>query len=367
MKVTPVHEVEALHQLRSDWKDLAGPNPFRSWEWMTKWAEVYVRSGDLMVLTVHDTGGELVAVAPWYLDRSGGRRTIRWLGSGEVCSEYLSILCRPEAHDVSAPALAEFLKSGRAPAWDLMELGAVDEQDLVVPRLFGLLGRAGSFGLRSEGLRCWRLDLPSDWDELLALLSRSHRKQLRRLLRRIETGGRYQLTRVDSRTGLDRALPELVRLHEARRASLGGSGAFGSNRFLEFQSAVMPALLESGQLRLFTLQADGETIAVDYQLVGGTVAYAYQIGISTDHLREQPGNLITLLTIRAALEEGLTAVDFLRGDEPYKPHWRATPQRAFRYTIAGRPAAGLQLRARLAARTVERALRRLMPGSSMSA
>lgn len=36
--------------------------------------------------------------------------------------------------------------------------------------------------------------------------------------------------------------------------------------------------------------------------------------------------MITLATLRLAIEEGRTAFDFLRGDELYKAHWRAKPR-----------------------------------------
>ena len=40
-----------------------------------------------------------------------------------------------------------------------------------------------------------------------------------------------------------------------------------------------------------------------------------------------------ILCIRAAIEEGHTTFDFLRGDEPYKAHWRATPRATVDYRI----------------------------------
>ena len=40
-------------------------------------------------------------------------------------------------------------------------------------------------------------------------------------------------------------------------------------------------------------------------------------------MADEPGHLITAATVKRAIEQGGRAVDFLRGDEPYKPHFRA--------------------------------------------
>ena len=42
----------------------------------------------------------------------------------------------------------------------------------------------------------------------------------------------------------------------------------------------------------------------------------------------------TIRAIQRAIAEGHTKFDFLRGDEPYKPHWRATPRPTWRRQAA---------------------------------
>jgi CelD/BcsL family acetyltransferase involved in cellulose biosynthesis len=38
-----------------------------------------------------------------------------------------------------------------------------------------------------------------------------------------------------------------------------------------------------------------------------------------------PGQLAAIAAIKAAIHRGDATFDLLRGDEPYKAHWRATP------------------------------------------
>ena len=105
----------------------------------------------------------------------------------------------------------------------------------------------------------------------------------------------------------------------------------------------MPELLRNGQLRLHWLELDGVPVAAEYHLAGGGVVYAYQAGVNPDALAHSPGRLGHMITIRRAIEQGYRAFDFLRGDEPYKAHWRARPQRGLELRVVpGRVAARLR-------------------------
>jgi CelD/BcsL family acetyltransferase involved in cellulose biosynthesis len=77
------------------------------------------------------------------------------------------------------------------------------------------------------------------------------------------------------------------------------------------------------------LELDGTPAAAEYHLAGAATTYAYQGGVDPDRLDEEPGRLSTILCLRAAIDKGHRQLDFLRGDEPYKAHWRATPRRTF--------------------------------------
>ena len=98
------------------WDRLARGVPFRSWAWLSSWWRHYgPQSPDdpstrLMVLGVLDASGRLAGIAPWYLKRSAAKGwVLRWLGSGEVCSDYASILCMPEDADRVTEAIAAYL------------------------------------------------------------------------------------------------------------------------------------------------------------------------------------------------------------------------------------------------------------------
>lgn len=82
--------------------------------------------------------------------------------------------------------------------------------------------------------------------------------------------------------------------------------------------------------------------------------YAYQAGVDPEAMKLQPGKLLNLGTIRRAIEQGYRAIDFLRGDEPYKAHLRAAPRPSLQLRIVpNRPAARLRNNLFLAGRQVK--------------
>ena len=131
---------------------------------------------------------------------------------------------------------------------------------------------------------------------------------------------------VDDTRQLPDAFDTLVELHQKRRNLLGEPGSFASERFAGFHREVTERLLRAGQLRLQWLELDGLPAAAEYQLVGNGIVYAYQSGIEPELEELSPGRLVTMASIRQAIEQGHRAFDFLRGDEPYKQHWRAEPR-----------------------------------------
>jgi CelD/BcsL family acetyltransferase involved in cellulose biosynthesis len=125
----------------------------------------------------------------------------------------------------------------------------------------------------------------------------------------------------------------LVKLHQLRRQSLGQVGCFASGIFTGFLHDAAAAMLADGKLRLHWIEIDGVPAAVEFQLAGGGVTYAYQAGVNPVLLDEEPGRLINIATIRHAIEHGESGFDFLRGDEPYKAHFRAEPRETVTYRI----------------------------------
>ncbi len=338
MRVVCHQSLAELEPFREAWDRLAGDCAFRRWTWLSTWWRHY--GGDdartsrrLYVVTAFGDAGELVAVLPCHLTRQLIQgSTLRLLGDGEICSDHLGLLVDPSQASDAAQAIAEFLIA--SPVWDLADFHAIDDDDAATIGLMTALARCDCQLARYDGDRCWAVDLPGDWDQFLALQSKSHRKQLRQLERRVLDEGRASWRLVENPADFDQAWATLIDLHQRRRQSLGEPGCFASPTWAAFHRDVASRLLDEGRLRLSWLELDGAPVAAEYHLAGRRTTFAYQGGVDPTRLAEEPGRLSTIRAIQHAIGEGHDRFDLLRGDEPYKAHWRATPRLAWRWQAA---------------------------------
>jgi CelD/BcsL family acetyltransferase involved in cellulose biosynthesis len=345
MQVHCLHELSELAPYRDEWDRLAGDCTFRTWTWLSTWWRHYGGDGtsataaerrqnrQLWVLLAFDCHEDLVGVLPCYLVRSLTQGAVlRPLGDGEVCSDHLGLLVDDQYSDSVPKAVAAHL-AGDA-AWDLLDFPAIDETDAATAALFAALGEADCGVAQYADNPSWAIDLPANWEEFLALQSKSHRKQLRQAERRVLDSGRAAWHAVDDISDFDAAWEVLVDLHQRRRQSLGEPGCFASPAWAAFHREVAPLLLAAGRLRLSWLELDGQPAAAEYHLAGTRTTFAYQGGVDPTRLDEEPGRLSNIRTIQRAMAEGHARFDFLRGDEPYKAHWRAVARPTWRRQAA---------------------------------
>lgn len=367
-------DAAAWKRLAGRWDELARQVPFRSFAWLSTWWEHYGpgETGQewprLCILAVRNEAGAVIGFAPWFLSHSlSGGRVLSMLGTGEVFSDYLSILTGPEDEQRVADALADWLCGPGEKLWDIIELTGIDFEDRVTNRLVDALERRLLTVYRKMGLATWRLTLPGSWEEYLGRLSKSHRKHIRRLERSAAVDGEVTCHQVERADQLPRTFELFADLHQRRWHSRSKPGCFGSPRFAGFLTDVTPRLFAAGQLRLLWIEQRGRPLAVDYMLVGGDVLYSYQGGVEPERLDLQPGRLALIAALRGAIDQGVRCYDFLRGSEPYKAHFRAEPRptAAFRI-VSQRTTAQLRNQAWQAGQQAKLWLKRNLPGLSTS-
>ena len=111
LQIVPVTDEEYLTPLADPWNALAGDVPFRTFEWAQSWWRHYQDRGNrLFTLVAIDEHGDLVGIAPWYVASSPRLgKVVRFLGSGEVCSDYVTILTHPHRAGAVAERMADWL------------------------------------------------------------------------------------------------------------------------------------------------------------------------------------------------------------------------------------------------------------------
>ena len=301
-----VRPIAGFDEVRADWDRLAAASGsvYATWEWATTWWDVYGGRRRLLLHGLWSPSGELAAILPLYLARSGPVPLARFVGHGPA--DELAPVCAQEHRTAAAGAVRVALRRALGRRALLLAERLPADQGWAA----ALRGRP----LRTDSTPMLRLE-GRTWDEWLATRSSNFRQQVRRRARNLERDHAVDIRQVTSADALDPALDTLFRLHDARWGD--ESSAFDEQR-RAFHRAFAHAALERGWLRLWLADLDGAPAAAWIGFRYGGAEWYYQTGRDPRLDDSRVGFVVLCRTIQAAFDDGLDAYRFGLGDEPYK-------------------------------------------------
>ena len=308
----PVAIARDPESLARSWSELARrrahPTVFLTPEW-------------LAVARAHDPREQLTleigtqGIAALARDKDG---TISF-GGGELTDEQ-DVVARASDVPVVAEALAAWIADQRI---GRTVFSYVPEEVPTAETLRTCLTASGYDANVERLVTSPRLDLPADFPAYLQSLTKKERHELRRKMRRLESGREVRFRFADQ-SERSEVLDRFVALH---RRSRGEKADFMTAENERLFRDVADALASRGWLRLGVLDVDGAVAAV---LFGwkyeGTMAL-YNAAYDPDLASLSVGIVSHAYAIRDAIGEGARAYDLLRGGEPYKydlgadDHW----------------------------------------------
>ncbi|GAB5405313.1 MAG: hypothetical protein Aurels2KO_35440 [Aureliella sp.] len=323
---------QQIGEIRQAWSELA-PTPMQSPEWMLGWWLAYKSSNmQLNILVARDQAGAVVSLLPFYHHDSWSKGSaLRFLASQHACSDYQTVLARPEhkldAIDLFGDWLADSAGRGE---WGYCEMDGVSEADKSIGKLCNFLHRHDVL-LRSKQIeKTWVVDTSKGWSQCLANMSKTQRKQSRNLLNRLDKSDTMEITEHTDASEMPRATRELIELHQARWTTAGKAGCFADEKFSKFLLASCQALSLRGNCTIRTLRVDGKAAASHILLHDKNRYYMYQAGRDPRLDSMRVGRILNLQTIRMLSERGAECMDFLRGDEIYKSRLAGQPIALYR-------------------------------------
>jgi CelD/BcsL family acetyltransferase involved in cellulose biosynthesis len=338
VQITIIEDANVLMALRDEWDRLLGESPadgmFLTWDWVVSWWRHLSRDRKLFLATVR-SGGELLAAAPLALRLPGLHSALplphlEFIGSGSVGSGYLDVIVRRGRERETLPLLAELLAKEKL----LLELDQVRGQAATVFDLARLLSRRGWTTAREMINECRFITLSGhSWESYLAGLGPAHRANFHRRLRTLERSFDVGFEVVSTEDRRERALDQLIALHEARWRGRGVANAFHTPEHVAFHRDVSRLACERGRLRLCLLSLDGAPAAGLYGFRHHDVFYFYQSGFDPAFARYGVGLVTMGLTIKSAIEEGAREFDLLQGVERYKLLWARQARDLVRFEI----------------------------------
>ncbi len=324
MQIQQIDDTVALDGLREEWNALlensAANSVFLTWEWLRTWWKYLAERRELRVIALRH-GGELIGVAPLGIRRASLRRlfpfrSIDFLGSGTVGSDYLDLIVRQGWEAEALDAFSQSLGQSR-----MLELSRLQSRAQAI-QFAGILEARGWKAEIAQSDTCPFVDLRGhSWASYLASLGGEHRYNVRRKMNALNSHFEVSFEQIEDVEKCGPALRLLIELHQKRWQEHGQSDAFHTEGHVNFHNEFAIRALRRGWLRLFLLRLDGRPASAVYALRYGPTFYFYQSGFDPQYSRHSVGVVAMALSIKHAIEEGVDEYDFLHGDESYKFHW----------------------------------------------
>ncbi|MFC4506786.1 MULTISPECIES: GNAT family N-acetyltransferase [Streptomyces] len=308
----------------------ATATPFQSHAWLHSWWLSYGRRGRLRLLVVRD-GEELVAVAPLTAVR---RPVPALVPLGGAISDYADVLVDDEHGERAVTALTEGLaRAARTALIDFREVRPGGAVERVYEHWSGPRRRV-------DDSVC--LELPAaPMDELLARLPSAKAQRVRAKLRKLTAlGVEREAVHPDD---VDGALHRLLDLHRLQWQGRKVTGEHLRPRFCEHLVRSVGPMVRSGNAVVTEFRLDDDVVAVDLTLLSRRLAGGYLYG-AHPRLRERKADVAVMLLDACAehtRDGGHGTLSLLRGNEPYKHHWRPEPVVNQRLLLARRRTAPL--------------------------
>ncbi|WP_409059454.1 GNAT family N-acetyltransferase [Streptomyces rosealbus] len=304
--------------------------PFQSHAWLHSWWLSYGRRGRLRVVLVR-RGGELVAAAPLmraYLPLPA------LVPLGGAISDFTDVLIDDTCADEAADALADGLaRLARGALIDFREVRSGAAVERVYDRWRGPR-------LRLVDSLC--LELPAaSMEELLGRLPAPRAQRARAKIRKMDALGVRR--RVVGHDEVDASVRTLLRLHQLQWQGRKVTSEHLQPRFSEHLIRSVGLMVRAGDAVVTEFRLDDDVVAADLTLLSPHLVGGYLYG-AHPRLRERKVDVATML-LNACAEhaEGdrSRVLSLLRGNEPYKHHWRPEEATNHRLLLARKRTAPL--------------------------
>lgn len=327
MEITRISKEEDFFRLKDRWNVLLSEsglgNIFLTWEWLYNWWKVFKGDKDELFILLGIENSKISAIAPWYLN-GGFHKKLYFLGSGVVCSEYLSFIVNEENRTYFLRALCDYLNNNNR-QWDLLYLESLAPADKATLLLQECVNAKKWKWVILKEYTSSYLSLLLSLEEFKRTVSHSLIKKLLVGKRKLSSQGRVETKELIclNTEDLQANFNTVVSLHQKRWQELGVgiSGVFSNKLMLRFLRAITEEFYKNNWLSIYCVMLDGKPIAADYNFKFNQKIWCYTGGFDPLYKQYSPGSICFWESMQFYINNGYVEYGFLRGDETYKNRW----------------------------------------------
>ena len=303
---------ESLATLSSYWTDskhnLNWASVFVSPVCLQTWWQVFGSGADLFLRAVWQ-GENIIGIAPFLVRE----KTVSFVGSADIC-DYLDFIVAPS---MERDFFSTLLDDLREKGINRLDLNPVRFDSAVLTQLAAIARERGYEVLCTPEDISLEMDLPSTWDEYLAVLTTKQRHEVRRKLRRLSEAGKVDYYFVTDSVAVPEVMGTFLKMFTESRQDKAN---FMTARMESFFRLLADTMAEAGLLRLGVLELDAQPTAMIMCFDYHDCVYLYNSGYDPEFNYLSVGLLSKALAIKDSIQRGRKRFDFLKGAESYKYH-----------------------------------------------
>lgn len=311
-RVEPADFDSIRDEWQSIYENMPGSSVFDSPMWHETWWQHFGAVSEMCIRTVRRADESLALVAPMKFDKRDDEGVVTFIGGTDLV-DYAGFKHDGELEDDDVALLLKDLRADdRVNALVLESLQADSHTIHALRRVAVECG--WSLHEWDEGVAP-RVDLPTTEDAYYGSLTKKHRHELRRKMRRLMREGRVERRVYSDASDVAANMDSFMELH--RKSSVDKRRFMTPEREAFFRS-IATRFAEVGSTNLAFLLVEGTKVATSLSFTVGSTRFLYNSGYDPDRSWLAVGILNHALGLLESIREGYTVYDFMRGDERYK-------------------------------------------------
>jgi CelD/BcsL family acetyltransferase involved in cellulose biosynthesis len=318
-----LEHVDSLPNFKEDWNNLAAAQgvymPFLSFEWFWLWLQHFLDNNQLYVLLLYD-GPNLACLAPFIRKREKVENITVYKIEliGNVYSPFRNFLfthTTQKQRQLYLSLILDFLAKQRS-NWDLIDFYGIPEES----GHFDVLRHATTKTQFSydeyTSFGDWYLDnIDFPARDYIAMLPKKLRKDVRYCKRRLEKMGNLEFKLITNADVVDKYMDLYYQVYSKSWQEKEGVGPTFHRDFAKLAAT-------SGWLRLGFLCLDKMPISTQFWIACNNASFILKTVYDQNYRKYSPGKILTTEMIKYAIDvDGVSLIDYVQGDEPYKKDW----------------------------------------------
>lgn len=285
------------------------------------WSLVF-NSGSLPDIYSVWQGDELMGIAPIIIKNEKAT----FIGDPEVF-DFMDLIISPGNCQAFLSTLLAYLKTEGV---QYLELNYVRADSLVSTEVMPAAEVLGYSTATENAEVSYEIELPSQWDSYLQMLTTKKHKEFRRQVRRLNEVGNITHRIVSDSSEIEHWCNNFLNMHIASRQD---KAEFMTEQMASYFRLLMKEMAIIQKIKLSFLEIDRTPVASTLSFEHAATVYFYNTGYDPHYKSLSVGYISQMTLVKNSIENKMIKFSFLKGRETYKQRMGGKKVQLYNYLI----------------------------------